>query len=173
MRQFKKILAGFLAAAMVMVLLTGCGSESQKTKSDNVFKALKEVLGDSIQLETDAALQKQAEAFGRAIANGENVQVEQGIAYAEVPGVAAVWDLIKADDAVVMPIRYDKTSNKWVELWLPYSENEAAMTRAIAQADNEIVSTLKKYHSNKVGIAVVKVDGNDFVVIVGNIHTIS
>lgn len=154
---------------MLLTVFTGCTRSPNKEK--NVFSVLKTALGDKYEITEDAELQKKAETFAKVFVKGENLESNRnvGIAYAKVSeSEKEFWEIMDAKTPCVMPAQHITKEGSTVNaaLFLPYTDNAAAIIPMLTKYGVLSEITTNKYH--KVGIAIANVKGDDYVVIVAD-----
>lgn len=168
MKQFKRLAAALLLGAMVLTMFTACCGTS---KEERVLEAIKIFTGNE-EIVMDADLQKDAKYVTTKFAAGENLESDREDSYVAYAKVSLedekFWDIMsRADDGDASswtgPVWYKK-SNPTVNagLYLPYSDNVVSMLRNLKALEIEHCF----YNKTKVGISVVNVKGDDYVVIV-------
>lgn len=170
MKQFKRLAAVLVLGAMVLSMFTACSTTA--AKKERVLEAIKIVTENEDAVFNDE-LQKDAEYVAEKFLAGEKLESnkEAGRAYAKVDSSdAKFWEIINrsANDnrgdwtGPIFKNRYSSGVN--IGLLLPYSENTMRMTQDMWQIGNT-VECLKQ--CNNFGIAIVNVEGDDYVLIVG------
>ena len=168
MKQFKRLFAAILLGAMLLTVFTGCTRSPNKEK--NVFNVLKTALGDKYEITEDAELQKKAETFAKVFVKGENLESNRNVgrAYAKVSeSEKEFWEIMDADKPCVMPAQHITKNDKVnAALFLPYTDNAAAIIPMLTNLG--VLSEIQENEYHKVGIAIANVKGDDYVVIVAD-----
>lgn len=166
MKQFKRLATALLLGAMVLTMFTACSFTSIKEK--NVLEAIKIVSGNK-EIEIDEELQADAEYVASKFATGENLESNKyaGRAYARVDSDdTKFWDIVARANCFSTwagPLWYNPwASGVNVSLLLPYSSDLTRMTQVLYQNNSDTCLN----GMEKVGIAIVNVKGDDYVVIV-------